>query len=152
MGDQVLASASFIFLYGLLKNKNKERRKKRYWTSPLYTMRSREPGLNSSFLLNDLLLEPQQHRFKNFTRMSLEDFNFILNNISDKICKQDTKFRKAISCEERLAVTLRFLATGDSFTSLQYLFKISKQVISQIIPEVCQAIIDCLLSDFVKVS
>ncbi|XP_074026096.1 uncharacterized protein isoform X2 [Leptinotarsa decemlineata] len=75
--------------------------------------------------------------------MAKNDFRFILDKIKSKIEKQDTHLRRCISAEERLAVTLRFLATGDSYTSLQYLFKISKQLISEIVPEVCQAIVDC---------
>ncbi|XP_058064664.1 uncharacterized protein LOC131214299, partial [Anopheles bellator] len=35
----------------------------------------------------------------------------------------------------RLIVVLHFLATGNSYASLQYTFKISKQIISRIVPE-----------------
>ncbi|XKL59922.1 hypothetical protein PGB90_000938 [Kerria lacca] len=52
--------------------------------------------------------------------------------------------RRAITNHDRLAVTLEFLVTGDSYTSLQYLFRISKQSISQIIPVVCEALIEVL--------
>jgi hypothetical protein len=45
------------------------------------------------------------------------------------ISKKDTVLRKAISVQERLALTLRFLAGGGSYVSLQYLFKISKQAV-----------------------
>ncbi|XP_045762735.1 uncharacterized protein LOC123865626 [Maniola jurtina] len=62
----------------------------------------------------------------------------------------NTLFRDSISVTERLAITLRFLATGDSYTSLQYLFRVSKQSISRIVPEVCDALCDAL-KDWVKV-
>jgi hypothetical protein len=54
--------------------------------------------------------------------------------------------RKAISPPEQLAVTLRFLATGEPYTSLQYQFRISKSILSLLIPKVCSAISDHLSS------
>lgn len=59
--------------------------------------------------------------------------------------------REAIPVQERLAVTLRFLASGDSYMSLSYLFKISKQSIYKIVPEVCVSIIH-VLKEYIKVS
>lgn len=52
--------------------------------------------------------------------------------------------RKAIPVQERLAVTLRFLATGDSFKSLSYLFKVSTHTVARCVHETCVALIDVL--------
>jgi hypothetical protein len=62
---------------------------------------------------------------------------FLINLNEEKISKKDTAFRTAISVHESLALTLRFLASVDSYVSLQHLFRISKQTISCIVPEVC---------------
>ncbi|CAH2013465.1 unnamed protein product [Acanthoscelides obtectus] len=65
------------------------------------------------------------------------------------IYKHDTDFREAIPAKFRLAITLRFLASGDSYKSLHYLFKVSVPMISKIIREVCQALNE-VLKDQVK--
>ncbi|KAF0713787.1 protein ANTAGONIST OF LIKE HETEROCHROMATIN PROTEIN 1-like [Aphis craccivora] len=64
-------------------------------------------------------------KFENFCRMSASDFEYILNKIGPVITKLDTNLRKAIPAQERFAITLRFLASGDSCVSFSYLFKVS---------------------------
>jgi hypothetical protein len=71
--------------------------------------------------------------------MSPSEFEFVINLIGEKMPKKDTALRKAISVPESLALTLRFLASGDSYVSLQCVFKIFKQAISCIVPEVCNS-------------
>lgn len=43
----------------------------------------------------------------------------------------DTAMHESIPVQERLAVALKFLATGDTFISLSYLFKFSSQTVSR---------------------
>jgi hypothetical protein len=72
-----------------------------------------------------------------------------MNLIGEKDSKKDTASRKAISVQQRLALTLCFLASGDSYISLQYLFRISKQAISCIVPEVLEALVE-KLKDYIQ--
>ncbi|CAF4945829.1 unnamed protein product [Pieris macdunnoughi] len=96
---------------------------------------------------NELLYE-SSGEFHNFCRMSFTDFEYLLDKISPLISKQqDTDFREAIPAKYRLAITLRFIASCDSYKSLHYLFKVSPQAISKIIPEVCKAINDVLRNE-----
>ena len=53
--------------------------------------------------------------------MSPERFDQLLSQLTLLISKKGTKFRKSILLNERLAVTLRFLASGES-QNLHYLF------------------------------
>jgi hypothetical protein len=97
-----------------------------------------------SELMMNLKCQQMSGQYKNFTRMSPTDFGYLITLIGPKIVKHDTQMRSAISVQGRLAVTLRFIATEISYTSLQYLFQVSKQAISMIVPEVCLAIIEAL--------
>lgn len=83
--------------------------------------------------------------------MSSADFEYLINLMGHRINKKDTNYRQAIPVKERLAITLRFLATGDSYHSLMYVFKVSKQSISVIVPEVCEVLID-VLKNYLKVN
>ena len=58
--------------------------------------------------------------------------------------------RRPISVEEKIAITLRFLATGESYSSLQYQYRVSQTTISRFVPAVCDAIISCFSQDYIK--
>ena len=51
--------------------------------------------------------------------------------------------RLSIAPDKRFALTLRFLATGESYESLQYQFKIHQTTIDRFVPLVCKAICSC---------
>jgi hypothetical protein len=70
--------------------------------------------------------------------------------VEPMITRQNTRLRESVPAEMKLATTLRYLATGDSFTSLRYLFRVSKQFISSMLPGVLKAIIESI-KDYVKV-
>jgi hypothetical protein len=63
---------------------------------------------SGSRLLADLNFQSVSELYKNFTRMSPSEFEILIKLIGEKISKKDTAFRKAISVQARLALTLRF--------------------------------------------
>ncbi|KAH1010963.1 hypothetical protein HUJ04_000413 [Dendroctonus ponderosae] len=58
--------------------------------------------------------------------------------------------RQAITHEERLIATLRFLATGRSYEDLKFSTCIAAQTLGQLIPETCQAIYNVLKVKYMK--
>jgi hypothetical protein len=110
--DVFAATSDFVHLYTLrFKEKRKERR---WWQRQLYT--SREVHSVSS-LLADLNFQSVSRLYNNFTRMSPSEFEFLINLIGEKISKKDTAFRKAISVQESLALTVRVDKFYDTFLS-----------------------------------
>ena len=67
--------------------------------------------------------------------MSLNRFNHLLELIKPMIMKRNA-VRVPISPDERLAIALRFLASGESQTSLSYYLKIWNVTVCGIVEEV----------------
>ncbi|KAJ8962672.1 hypothetical protein NQ318_001067 [Aromia moschata] len=82
--------------------------------------------------------------------MDVETYMYLLNLVTPYIQKQDTCMRKAISPHERLSATLRFLATGRSYKDMEYTTIMSKQALSEIIPDTCEAIYKVLKKNYLK--
>ena len=67
-----------------------------------------------------------------------------------KIEKKTTRLRKPISAGERLAITLIFLATGETYRSIQYQYRLSPSSIPSMVPEVCDAVIEALAGEYMR--
>lgn len=111
------AAASFAIIARqiLLKKKKKEKsqRKRRWWYRRLFHRRLQYDNQ----LFKDMQVELVDDIIKNFTRMTLEDCEYLASRVCPKITRMDTNTREAITAKERLyTLTLRYLATGDSCT------------------------------------
>ena len=107
------------------------------WTRK-WLLRRKHQGFYDN-LMQELRLETPK-LYNNFLRLNYEAFEEILIRIRPSIQKMNTNMREVIKPEIRLAVTLRYLATGETFASLAYQFRVSFQRIRIIVPETCEAI------------
>ena len=73
-------------------------------------------------------------------RMTPAQFDMILSKIEPDLRKQDTIFRKALEPGLKLALTLHFLASGDSQMSLSFAYRVSPASVSLLIDATLKAI------------
>ncbi|XP_035919354.1 protein ANTAGONIST OF LIKE HETEROCHROMATIN PROTEIN 1-like [Anopheles stephensi] len=118
---------------------------RRCWTTDLFLEREDVWGR----LLEAIDGEGPNYRIHDFLRLDREEFLHILSLIAPKICRENTNMRKAITPKQRLAIALRYLATGDSYESLAYLFRVSSRSVSHIVQKVCSCLIQDL-KEYVK--
>lgn len=118
----------------------KRRKKRRQWAKNLFKKRNK-------FTHANLLKELETNDFRNFMRMNEECFTELVEPF---IKNKNTILRESVSAEERLIVTLRYLATGRSYEDLKFSAAMSPQLLSSVIPETCTAIYQCL-KQYIKV-
>ncbi|GFX33999.1 protein ALP1-like [Trichonephila clavipes] len=86
---------------------------------------------------NTLKLQKDSESYRRFLRMDVSTFEELVALVSPSIERKNTSMRKAIPAAERIALTLRYLTTDETQTSLNYQFRIAQNTISGIIPAVC---------------
>ena len=127
--------------------RKKLEKRRRRWMKEWFKKREEYTHEN---LLNDLrITEVEDNRL--FLRIDVAAFEELLAMIKPKIEKQNTIMRDAVPASQRLSITLRFLATGNTFEDLKYTSAVSPQSISNIVMETCTSLISSL-KDYIQVN
>ena len=139
-------AAAYLVIALILDEDKKKRGPARLW------IRRREEERMFSNLVQELLVEDPK-TYREMMRMNYESFKQILGFIEPYITpKQSTIETKIVSPAERLVLTIQFLATGETFRSLHFQFRIGERGISYIIEEVTGAIVRHLGKEHIKTS
>ena len=135
MEEEMLAACSALIIVAILRKK--KRKPREIWVKKWLMKRDKKSAYNT--ILQELRLDDKAN-FRRYLRMNTDTFDELVRLVKPHIEKKCTRLRKPLGVEEKLACTLRYLATGESFVSLQFQFRISKAAISIFVPEVCLAI------------
>jgi len=125
-----------------------ERNRRSEWVKPWLAKREKKSSYATIF--RELSTEDPDS-LCNYLRMNINVFHQLLEKVTPLIQKEHTHMRDSISPGACLEATLRFLATGCSYKSLQYTTRISQPSLSAIIPRRCEAIFNALKDDFMNV-
>ncbi|XP_043217774.1 protein ALP1-like [Amphibalanus amphitrite] len=83
--------------------------------------------------------DPERHR--TYFRMTRDTFDLLLSKIGPTIARKHTNFRELIDPAQRLAVTLRYLASGMEFSALAPTYRLGEKTVRAIVYDTCAAII-----------
>ena len=107
----VMAAAAVVSTVSIMRAASyRKQRQRSIWVRPLYQRRSQFGAYN---MVMAELRQSDSEMYAGFTRMSVDDFDTLLLTIKEDIMGS-SRFRMPISPEVKLAVTLRYLATGKS--------------------------------------
>ena len=82
--------------------------------------------------------------------MSTERFGHLLSLVGPTVTRQTTNFREPISAGERLAITLRYLVTGDSMQTISFSYRVGHSTVCGIIDSTCDALWTGVSPDAIK--
>ena len=123
-------------------SKRLKQKRRKFWVRDLYRERDEKGEFN--MLVQDLLLHDHEYFFQCF-RMLPAKFEELLRLVAPYITKCSTKMRDPILADQRLVITLRYLATGDAYTTVGASYHASPTTVGRLVQETCKAIWNQLL-------
>ena len=118
------------------------RRRHNMWVRP-WLLQREERGAYRNIMAD--LYATDIPGFTKYMRVTPEFFEMIKTRLKPHLARQATNYRAPISVGEKLAFTIRYLATGESYTSW-----VGRSSISKFLPEVCRVIQDEFTREYLK--
>ena len=82
--------------------------------------------------------------------MQHSTFSYLCKKLRPAIIRQNTHLRKAISVEQRVAITLWCLATPCEYRTVAHLFGVARSTVCTIVHDTCLAITNSLLKIYIS--
>ena len=100
-------------------------------------------------LINEMRLVDHESYYKYF-HMTPTRFDNLLSLVGPLITRQTTIMRAPVSAGERLAVTIRYLVTGDSMQTISFSYRLGHSTVCGIIDDTCSAIWEALSPEYLR--
>ena len=113
----------------------------KWWVRPMLHPKLRVERSQYNTLIEELSIHDRA-RFNNYTRLSPEMFDEVLERLTPRLQRQDTNFRSTIPPGLKLVVFLIYLATGASYTELGNNFQVGKKTVQKFLSDVATAIVE----------
>ena len=141
--------AVLVLLYLLWRHHCNKRRLRRFWVRGIFQRRIQQGEYHN--LLQEMRLNDPESHFR-YLRMSRATLDELLVKVRPFLRhrKYQSALRPEISPAERLAITLRYLATGNSQVSLSFNFRVGRSTLCPILRETCSVIWQVLCKEFVR--
>ncbi|KAK0138530.1 Protein ALP1-like [Merluccius polli] len=136
-----IGAAAFLYL------RRRRRRRRRIWVHEILQGRLQHGEFHR--LVQELRLD--EGRFQRYFRLDMEQFDSLLSKIGPLITRQHTNYRRPIPPAERVAICLRFLATGDSYRAIAYSYRVGISTVANIVNQVTRFIWDALVQEYMPV-
>ena len=128
------------------QQKKKKNIKRRWWVRQINRQRLAQEDFTN--LVQELRGDEEQ--FYLYFRMSPCIFDELLSLVGPFLRRQDTHLRQSVRPSERLAITLRRLATGDSPQSIAFAYRRGASTVREIVYDTCEVIWKVLMPIYLK--
>ena len=137
-----------LLLLALLHRRRQRRKRlKRIWVRTIFQTRSTRDEYHA--LISEMRLSDHQSFYRYF-HMTPERFAHLLSLVGPFITCQSTNFRESIPADKRLAITLRYLVTGDTMQTISFSYRVGHSTVCGIIDRVCDALWEVLSPEYLR--